>query len=162
LRLEDHECGYVYEFVHGYEFDSEQQEAWMEGLCRVMSDEIGGFESDIWGALTARWSDIEYLLSTLFRNRKNRIKDAVNNLQTKPEERLKATLGKVEERACNRAKILQPNGILVFGHTHRPFVKGTIANTGSWVTDADAHNTYVELSNGKPRLFIFDGHEITA
>jgi hypothetical protein len=31
----------------------------------------------------------------------------------------------------------------------------------SWVTDAADYNTYVELSNGKPRLFVFGGQQIT-
>ena len=164
LRIEDRDCDYVYEFVHGYEFDLSQQEPIMEGLCRVMSDETGNFESDIWGALTAGWSDVEFIATVLRRNRKNKLKGAVQNLQTRPEERLKTKIGEVEKRACQRAKILQPNGILVFGHTHKPFVNTTetVANTGSWVTDATyEHNTYVELSGGKPRLFVFGGEQIT-
>jgi UDP-2,3-diacylglucosamine pyrophosphatase LpxH len=164
LTLPDPDCDYVYEFVHGYEFDPLQQEPLMEGLCHVMSDGTGDFESDIWGALTAAWSDVEFILAVLCRNRKNRLRVDVQSLQTRPEDRLKATMGEVEKRACQRAKILQPNGILVFGHTHKPFVNTTetVANTGSWVTDATyEHNTYVELSGGKPRLFVFGGQEIT-
>jgi hypothetical protein len=52
---------------------------------------------------------------------------------------------------------------IYFGHTHKPFVNTTenAANTVSWVTDAtDAHNTYVELSGGKLRLFVFGGREM--
>ena len=164
LRIEDRDYDYVYEFVHGYEFDLLQQEPLMEGLCHVMSDQIGNFESDVWGALTAGWSDLEFIVSVLLRNRKNKLRGDVQRLQTRPEERLKPMMGEIEKRACQRAKILQPNGILVFGHTHKPFVNTTetVANTGSWVTDAiDDHNTYVELSNGKPRLFVFGGKEIT-
>jgi UDP-2,3-diacylglucosamine pyrophosphatase LpxH len=164
LRLEDRDCDYVYEFVHGYEFDSLQQEPIMESLCHVMSDGTGNFESDVWGALTASWSDLEFILAVLLHNKKNKLRGDVQNLQTKPEERLKATVSEVEKRACQHAKILQPNGILVFGHTHKPFVNATetVVNTGSWVTDAAyAHNTYVELSGGKPRLFVFGGQEIT-
>jgi predicted phosphodiesterase len=79
-------------------------------------------------------------------------------LQRRPEERLKDNLGEVEQNACKDTKT---NQVLVFGHTHRPFVnkKENVANTGSWVTDAaDYYNTYVELQRG---FFVFGRQEIT-
>lgn len=158
-----HDGSYTYCFVHGYEFDPLQEEPLMEGLCHVMSDATGNFESEIWGAVTASWTDVDFVVNWIFRTRKNRIRKRVEDLQKPPGERLKDTIGQVEKSACERAKILQPNGILVFGHTHRPFVNTTetVVNSGSWVTDASPHNTYVELANGKPRLLIFGGNEIT-
>ena len=36
-----------------------------------------------------------------------------------------------------------------------------VVNSGSWVKDAAITNTYVELSGGKPRLFVFGGNEVT-
>jgi hypothetical protein len=36
-----------------------------------------------------------------------------------------------------------------------------LANTGSWVTGSPIHNTYVRIEGGKPRLFVFEGAEIT-
>ena len=73
---------------------------------------------------------------------------------------MKETYKEVEKRACSSVK---PSEILVFGHTHRPFInkKENVVNTGSWVTDSPVHNTFVELANGKPRLFVFDKGEIT-
>ncbi|MGA8903990.1 MAG: hypothetical protein WB661_03160, partial [Candidatus Bathyarchaeia archaeon] len=81
-------------------------------------------------------------------------------LQRRPEDRLKGSLNKINLTACNAVK---PGEVLIFGHTHVPFVNKAenVANTGSWVKDAAIHNTYVELSDGKPRLFVFGGHEIT-
>jgi len=77
-----------------------------------------------------------------------------------PETRLSKILGDVEKRASLAAK---KGEILVFGHTHHPFINKTenIVNTGSWVTDSLIHNTVVELSDGKPRLSVFEGDEIT-
>lgn len=76
-----------------------------------------------------------------------------------PETRLSQILGDVETRACLSVK---KGEILVFGHTHHPFINEAenVANTGSWVTDSPVHNTVVELSGGKPRLSIFEGGEI--
>jgi UDP-2,3-diacylglucosamine pyrophosphatase LpxH len=77
-----------------------------------------------------------------------------------PEKRLSSILGDVEHRACLTVK---KGEILVFGHTHHPFINEAenVVNTGCWVKDSLVHNTYVELKGGKPRLFVFEGREIT-
>jgi UDP-2,3-diacylglucosamine pyrophosphatase LpxH len=149
---------YRYRFLHGYEFDPAQQEPMMEALCRVMSDETGEFESGLWATLTRDWSDFRYWTSSLLR--KESIRRAGEKLQLEPGERLKDILGQIEREACSRA---QPNEILVFGHTHSPFVNKAenVVNSGSWVTEAPVHNTYVQIEAGKPRLLAFEGAEIT-
>ena len=77
-----------------------------------------------------------------------------------PETRLSEILGDVEKHAMSSVK---KGEILVFGHTHHPFINKSenLVNTGSWVSDSTIHNTIVELSGGKPRLSIFEGPEIT-
>jgi UDP-2,3-diacylglucosamine pyrophosphatase LpxH len=77
-----------------------------------------------------------------------------------PETRLSQILGDVEKRAISSVK---KGEILVFGHTHHPFINEAenVVNTGSWVTDSTIRNTVVELRAGKPRLSVFEGHEIT-
>lgn len=149
---------YRYRFLHGYEFDSDQEEPMMEAMCRVMTDDVGSFESGVWSTLTREWSDIRYLLSAPLMIKRS-IQRAAKGIQVKPEIRLKYTVRKIERHACS---IVHPNEILVFGHTHRPFVNKSenAVNSGSWVTDAPIHNTYVELSGGKPRLFVFGGEEV--
>jgi len=148
---------WTYKFLHGWEFDPEQEPPIMEALCRVMSDEAGNFESGAWAALTRDWSDFKYFLSLPFE--KERIREKTERLQLNPETRLQSTIGSIEKRACAS---VQPGEILVFGHTHKPFVndKENVVNSGSWVTDAAVHNTYVELTQGKPRLLVFGGQEI--
>jgi UDP-2,3-diacylglucosamine pyrophosphatase LpxH len=77
-----------------------------------------------------------------------------------PELRLSEILGDVEKRAMSSVK---KGEILVFGHTHHPFINESenLVNTGSWVSDSTIHNTIIELKNGKPKLSIFEGPEIT-
>jgi UDP-2,3-diacylglucosamine pyrophosphatase LpxH len=145
-------------FLHGYEFDPLQQPPLMEALCRTMSDGGGGFESGAWATLTRDWSDAKYFFSLFFTKRE--IRKRVETLQINPEARLVSTLGDVEKRACSS---VNAGEVLVFGHTHRPFMtKGeNVVNSGSWVTDAPVHNTYVRIEAGKPRLFVYGGDEIT-
>lgn len=145
-----------YRFKHGWDYDPEQQPPIMEAMCRAMSDEAGDIESIIWDILTHD-TFLEWLKSVPDRER---LKQQIHNLQRGPEERLKDSLAPIEQNAC---KDVKTNQVLVFGHTHRPFVnkKENVANSGSWVKDAAIYNTYVELSKGKPRLFVFGGQEIT-
>jgi UDP-2,3-diacylglucosamine pyrophosphatase LpxH len=146
-------------FKHGYEFDEMQREHFMESLCHSMSDAKGDRDNNIWAALGRDKGDLGHLFSTIFR-RGSMIQHAAL-LMMNPEERLKDSMNRVEKRALAS---VQPNDVLIFGHTHRPFVdKGeNLANSGSWVTTSPVHNTYVRVENGKPRLFVFEGEEITA
>ena len=79
-------------------------------------------------------------------------------LHKPPEDRLKESLGKINSTACQQVR---PGEVLVFGHTHAPFVNKAenVVNCGSWVKDSNPYDTYVELDGGKPRLFIFGPQE---
>ena len=147
----------TYRFVHGYEFDPEQKVPFMAFLCRVMSDQGGALESHL-------WTDFNSLNSIFSKMEPSFVKADIaaiaGRLQRTPEDRLKDSLDKINLAACNDVKAGE---VLIFGHTHVPFVNKmeNVANTGSWVKDAAIHNTYVELSDGKPKLFVFGGNEIT-
>jgi len=151
------EEGRNYRFVHGYQFDIEQQEPFMEALCRAMSDDVGEFESGVWAMLTRDWTYLKFLFGVI---KKRGIRKTLARLQMKPEDRLVATIHEVEARA--NAKV-NSDEILVFGHTHAPFINeaGTLVNTGSWVKDSCVHNTYARLEPAGPRLFVFGQNEIT-
>jgi UDP-2,3-diacylglucosamine pyrophosphatase LpxH len=158
--LDDDDSGCKYLFKHGWEYDPEQHRPVMESMCHVMSDEAGNVESAVWNSLTQGPKEWLVWLKSLA---EPNLRQQIRNVQIRPEDRLKDSLDKVEQNAC---KDVKPNQVLVFGHTHRPFVSrnNLVANTGSWVTDAatDYFDTYIELSNGKPHLFTFDGQkEIT-
>ena len=148
---------YNYRFVHGYQYDPEQKVPFMAFLCRVMSDQGGALENSI-------WTDFNHLNNVFSKIEPSFIKadiaEITERLQRRPEDRLKDSLDKINLAAC---KDVKPGEVLIFGHTHVPFVNKAenVANTGSWVKDAAIHNTYVELSDGKPRLFVFGGQEIT-
>jgi UDP-2,3-diacylglucosamine pyrophosphatase LpxH len=142
---------YTYTFKHGYEFDPAQKPPLMEALCHVMSDKWGSYESKLWEKLTAGWTDSQR-------------RDA-EDIQAIPEKRLKERKMKetiLDEKRQEYSK-LKPKEILIYGHTHQPYINESenMVNTGSWVTDASVHNTFVELSNGKPKLYTFKGKEIT-
>jgi UDP-2,3-diacylglucosamine pyrophosphatase LpxH len=156
------EDGRNYRFVHGHQFDHQQFEPWMEALCRTMSDTVGDFESGIWAMLTRDWTDLHYFLSKFFEKRS--IRKNIEGLQEKPEKRLANTLDAIEREACSHVK---KGEILVFGHTHHPFINKneSVVNTGSWVKDAlevdYSYNTYVRLEATGPKLFVLDKGEIT-
>lgn len=165
LPLPDTANNVTYRFVHGYQFDLEQQEAWMEGLCRVMSDQVGDFESGLWAELTRGWSNPKYVLFEIFQSwKKTGMRTMSDRLQQRPEVRFSGLnqylLDEINKRACAS---VGRDEVLVFGHTHVPFVNKSenVANCGSWVKDATPYDTYVELTGGKPHLFVFPRREIT-
>jgi UDP-2,3-diacylglucosamine pyrophosphatase LpxH len=141
----------TYRFVHGYEFDPEQKVPFMAFLCRVMSDTGGALEQHLWtdfNSLNNIFSKIEPTFV------KADIAAVAEKLHRRPEERLQGSLGHINSTACQQVK---PGEVLIFGHTHVPFINKAenVANTGSWVKDSTPYDTYVELANGKPRLFTF-------
>lgn len=150
--------GVSYVFKHGYEFDEMQREHFMESLCHALSDAKGDRDNNIWAALSRDKGDIGYAISVIFRRAD--LRRHAELLLLDPEQRLAASLSRVEKKA---RQSVQPGQVLIFGHTHRPFVnkEENLANTGSWITTSPIHNTYVRLENGKPRLFVFEGQEVT-
>jgi UDP-2,3-diacylglucosamine pyrophosphatase LpxH len=148
--------GVTVRFLHGYEFDEMQRPHFMESLCHAMSDQKGDRDNNIWAALGRDKSDLGHVLSAMFR--RGGMRKAADQLMLDPIERLKDK--GVEKKA---GASVMPGEVLVFGHTHRPYLNkaGNVANTGSWVTTAPIHNTYVRLEGGRPRLFVFEGQEIT-
>ena len=155
---------HTYRFMHGYEFEYGNELRYMrpimEALCHVMSDSEGVTEDELWVYLARKLSDLHY--SALGHpSEKDGLTMRVKSLKDGPEVRIKDKLDEIESRALGEIRG-SPGQLLVFGHTHHPFINSdeNIANTGSWVRDANPHNTYIELIGGRAKLFIFGGEEI--
>ena len=92
-----------------------------------------------------------------------KLRRSARSLSDSPQERLKDNkLDIVEKRAHDLVRG-RPDHLLVFGHTHHPFIskEGDLVNTGSWVKDSPVHNTYAVLEDGIPHLMVYGGGEIT-
>jgi UDP-2,3-diacylglucosamine pyrophosphatase LpxH len=164
--LEMTEGDTVYHFMHGHEFEYGNELKYirpiLELLCHVMSDAEGVPEDEMWVDITKIMGDLHYSAFSQHLEGQDLV-ITHKSLHDSPEERLKEKLHKVEMRAFEEIKD-RPGHILIFGHTHHPFInpEGNLVNTGSWVTDTTRpHNTYVVLQDGRPRLFVFGGGEIT-
>ena len=157
LTLPGKDVSYV--FKHGYEFDSDQWPPLMELLCDTTTDEVGQVRSDIWDRLVSAGQTLEpikYLIEILHSTKEN----YVQHLLAPPKVRLSTTFGEVELKA---AQSVQDGQLLIFGHTHRPFVSPTqnLVNAGSWVKDEKTYNTYVELEGKNIRLVRYGQGDIT-
>jgi predicted phosphodiesterase len=135
-----------------------QREHFMESLCHAMSDQKGDRDLNIWAAINRNKGDLARVYHAIVHGAK--LRRTTEILLLDPQERLKETLKGMEKKASST---VQPGEVLVFGHTHRPFVNKAenLANTGSWITTTPIHNTFVRLESGKPRSFVFEGEEIT-
>lgn len=142
-----------YIFKHGWEFDLAQHPLVMEALCHNMSDTAGHARSSIYNILQIAKDQFDEELKEII-DFHNERKGYVQNLLLPPEERLKSYLGDVEKKAYAS---VNEGETLVFGHTHRPFISsdGKVINTGSWVADAEIHNTFVEIEDKEAKVFQF-------
>jgi UDP-2,3-diacylglucosamine pyrophosphatase LpxH len=153
LELRDGDC--TYRFMHGHEFEYGKEltlmRPIMETLCHVMSDSEGVVEDELWAHLERKVSYLRYRVLTM----------KARSLKDGPEVRFKDKLEHIERRAYDEIRG-KSGQLLVFGHTHHPFInqREDLVNTGSWLKDATTRNTYVELKGGRPRLFVFGGEEI--
>jgi UDP-2,3-diacylglucosamine pyrophosphatase LpxH len=146
-----------YVFKHGWEFDLAQHPLIMEAMCHNMSDSAGHARSSIYNILQIAKDEFGKDLKDIieFHNKND---GYVQNLMLPPQERLKPYLGDVERKAYTS---IEAGQTLIFGHTHRPFISSdnTILNTGSWVSDAEYHNTFAELDETEMRLYQFEDKE---
>jgi predicted phosphodiesterase len=127
----------------------------MEAMCHNMSDAAGHAMSSIYNILQIAKDQFDKDLKEIIDFHNQKQKDGyVENLLLPPEQRLKSYLGDVEKKAYLSVK---EGEILIFGHTHRPFISSDnkVLNTGSWVSDAEFHNTFVELEETEMKLFQF-------
>ena len=151
--------------MHGYEFEYGNELKYiqpiLEILCHVMSDAEGVPEDEMWVKVTKIMGDLHYSAFSKHLEGKDMV-ITHQSLHDSPGERLKGKLDKVEKRAYDHMGG-KPDKTLLFGHTHHPFISQGegLVNTGSWVSDANPHNTYVVLEGGRPRLFVYGGEEIT-
>jgi|GEM_PF-296934 Uncharacterized protein conserved in bacteria len=163
----------IYVFKHGYEFDPMQCRPVMEYLCQNMSDNAGQVRSDFWSWITRHPKSNEctekavkeYVKTNnegrynLF-TKGNQRKKYISSVQTPAKERKSSAFHLVEMIARGS---LQDGEILVFGHTHRPFVSEDrrLINVGSWVSEEDTPNTYAELDGANVKLMQYNVGDIT-
>jgi UDP-2,3-diacylglucosamine pyrophosphatase LpxH len=166
--------GYEFEVLAKFAFMTiEGYEKICQHLCDVRESNIGRLESAIWSALHLfRFSvkrDGEYLPVAEYvpENVVNSIKDEhriteppehrMKELHQPPQDRMKPLLkprDEIEELAMSpvaRSMFVggEPDETIIFGHTHSPFISEDkmVANSGSWVTDNDFHDTYVTIDD---------------
>ena len=140
-RLTLREGGAVYRFCHGYEFDPSLSRALFDALC---------YTGDSLGEVGGRAYDG---LARVLRGGQG-VTEKVARMLLPPEKRLLSHEDVIHQRALASVR---EGEVLVFGHTHRPFVQGSVANCGSWVADSSPNCTYVVLEKGRLSLECFPG-----
>jgi|WetSurMetagenome_2_1015567.scaffolds.fasta_scaffold76181_3 UDP-2,3-diacylglucosamine pyrophosphatase LpxH len=168
-------------FKHGWDFDAIQSSIMNDALCRSMSDQAGSISSEIWKWITSRQD-----VSNAIKQKSNEIfkpnyivksdteslgKEYINKLLSTPDERDNLEKTDLSNKMANPLKSTEKNAagnvedgqILVFGHTHRPFINKDVrlVNTGSWVkgqspTDVYVPYTYVEIDEKSIALKQYD------
>jgi len=152
LRIRD--GGATYNFIHGYQLEVlallepltiEEYESICISLCQRTGDFIGDILSVLWDTLHLSFK------------KGDRRQKAISSITEVPESR--RDMHRVEQLAKSSVKDLflglERGARLIFGHTHRPFIDGNVANSGSWVSDATIQNTYITIENGNMELKVY-------
>jgi UDP-2,3-diacylglucosamine pyrophosphatase LpxH len=175
LTLKDEKNNEEYVFLHGDEFDTLQDPFYYDILC-YSNDDAGEFMESAWKFFLQNRSLFKRIWDLIT---KGRIEEAIKKLINPAEYRftdemmvayangykLPAKIPDTEKKAMNYSK--EQEKILVFGHTHRPFVhvdkeeKIRIANTGTWVNKHTIKNTFVTLSKKEMKISKFDSGSVT-
>lgn len=149
LTLQD--GGNRFSFMHGYQLEVlanlepltiEEYEQLCVSLCQRTGDFIGDLLSFLWDNIHLSFK------------RGDKRRGMVQSIGAIPEKR--RDMHKIDSLARSRVRDLflglGKGNKFVYGHTHRPFLEGSVANTGCWVSDADEQNTYLRIENGEMRL----------
>lgn len=170
LHLSIEGNGKEFYFTHGYEFEVlanfgyitiEEYEDICQRLCDVRDTTVGEIESAIWEIIHPRFAGKiseahQDVVKSIVRRPEDRMKElhSGGNCSKDKIEPLRKPRNKIEELAMSpvvRSMLIggKPDETIIFGHTHSPFITEdrTIVNSGSWVTDNDFHDTYVEIDN---------------
>lgn len=146
-------CGsHTYYVTHGYDLDVavtmegmplRTYEAFAAAMCRA-DDTLGGLASLLWDAVSISGAGIS-------RVRKMGSAKPHDDIEYRD----------IYDVAISGAAHLllgaHPRDRIILGHTHWPFCTGTVANTGSWCTEAGVpqHNTYIEVTKKGMQLKVF-------
>jgi UDP-2,3-diacylglucosamine pyrophosphatase LpxH len=155
--------GYEFEVLANYAFMTiEDYEKICQHLCDVRQTTIDRIESDFWSALHFQFVGKKLeehftIAESIKKPPESRIKELNSSEIESIEEKRKPLLqprNKIEELAMSslaRSMLIggKPDETLIFGHTHSPFISEDkmIVNSGSWVTDNNSHNTYIEIDD---------------
>ena len=146
LRLES--GGKKFFFTHGYELEVatgamtiEHYEKFAEHMC-FNTNLVDKLASILWNVI-GNVSNIRTRVEmAIYPPHIRGIVERVHNLAT--------------SRSVSLLLGMRPDEILVFGHTHKPFIfEDKVANTGSWVNEAHdtkSQNTYVKIVDGMMEL----------
>jgi UDP-2,3-diacylglucosamine pyrophosphatase LpxH len=169
--------GKKFRFIHGHQIEFGDLLPFYEEVCQVLctsGDKRGQILSDLWDFYETKIK-VGFInrIKDFFSRKKSEVTrfGQLENLnRRKLNKRIDFILQSFEERERSplfrkelfEAELLiaqydesinlQPDEILVYGHTHKPFVKKDKANTGCWVSGCDNTNSYLIIDDGKMEL----------
>ncbi len=146
LKLENSCVGYQLEVISSLEpLTIEDYENVCANLCDRTNNTIGRTLSALWSL----FQGLKFSKPSL---------EKIELITKSPEER-KGNIDRVHKASLSSSvkKLffdVQEDEYFIFGHTHKLFLENNskVANSGSWVKDAERHNTYIKIKNQQVKL----------
>jgi UDP-2,3-diacylglucosamine pyrophosphatase LpxH len=156
-------------FIHGYEFEVlasfdfitiEEFENLCQHLCEIRDTTIGKIESYFWSLVHFQVKNRNIgkhftIPQSIINPPEHRFKE-LHSPSNSVQEIVRPFMPRNKIEALSMSPLARsifvggkPEEVLIFGHTHSPFISENkmVANSGSWVTDNEFHNTYIKIND---------------
>ncbi len=149
----------TFRFIHGYQIEFQSVLKFYEGICEVLctsGDGTGEVLSDTWDFYEQKMRRLlkKEGYSECRRNLKRRELDRIVEYMLKyPEdEPLHREFTEEQVYQYRESAGLDPEEVLVYGHTHNPCVNQTRANAGCWVSNSNTSDSFLVIRDGSITL----------
>ena len=164
LTLNSGHC--KFRFIHGYQIEFCNVLRFYEGICEVLctsGDRTGHIMSNVWDFYEQKMRRIltREGYSECWKNLERKDLDAiVEYIMKYPEEEpLRREFTEEQIAHYRESTRLNPDEILVYGHSHNPSVKENEANAGSWVSGS-CSNSFLTIVDEKVTLNFWKQKEV--
>jgi len=145
-----------FRFIHGYQIEFQSVLEFYEGICEVLctsGDGTGEILSDVWDFYEQKLRKIlkkeGYSECWRYMNRGELDRIVKYVLKYPEEEPLHREFTAEQITQYRETAGLDPEEVLVYGHTHSPCVKKTEANAGCWISDCNYLDSFLVINGGR-------------
>ena len=149
----------TFQFIHGYQIEFHPVLDFYEGICRVLCT-VEGETKEI---LNEVWEYYQHNLQQELEKSEHgacwqtmtrrSLDPIISYLLRSPEDEplhTEITQARISEYRENTG--MDPEDILIYGHTHHPYIDEKEANAGCWIGDSPLSNSYLTIEDGEIAL----------
>jgi len=149
----------TFQFIHGYQIEFHPVLDFYEGICQALCTVEGGTKE----ILNVAWDYYQHNLQQELGKSEHRacwqtltrssLDPIIRYLLTSPEdEPLHTEITQARVSEYREGTGMDPKDILIYGHTHHPYIYEREANAGCWIQNSHMPNSYLTIKDGEITL----------